>query len=96
MKNVLAVITNKLPAPLTKSLHIFENDKVRAVIKTKLIHSDAIIYTGVAFAKKDRFKDLGPAMVAAKNAGVKVKDIAAAAGCALSTAYKVISDTKKK
>lgn len=95
MKGLLALISEKIPSVVKSMTQILENDKARAVVKTVSPHPDVIIKTMVAFTKKEHFKDLAEAMVAAREQGVPVKDIAEAIGCSVSTVYKTIRDTTK-
>ena len=96
MKGLLALITEKAPAIVKSTTHILENDKARAFIKTTSPHPDVEIIHAIAFKKKPHFKDLAPAMTAAKKMGETVVNIAKAAGCSTSTVYKVIRDATKK
>ena len=95
MKNVMSVIIDKAPSLVKSTRHLFENDKYRALAEITSPHKDVQIINIVQFAKKERFKDYGPALKAAKEAGISVKRCAATIGCSLSTAYKAIRDCKK-
>lgn len=96
MKGLLALISEKAPAIVKSTSHILESDKARAFVKTTSPHPDVEIIHAVAFKKKAHFNELAPAMVAAKKLGVKVTDMAKAAGCSTSTVYKAIRDATKK
>ena len=96
MKGLLALISEKAPAIVKSTSHILESDKARAFVEMTSPHPDVEIFHAVAFKKKDHFKDLAPAMAAAKELGEKVADMAKAAGCSTSTVYKAIRDVAKK
>lgn len=96
MKGLLPKIFKQAPAVVKKVAHTLENDHAKVFIEAEQIHPDVVLFKGVAFAKKAHFKDYGSAMNVAKAAGVKVKDMAAAVGCAVSTAYKAMKDAKGK
>lgn len=76
-----------------KTIHLFENSHAKGYIKVERPHPDVEILNAIAFKKKTHYKDLGPAMKAARQAGASVKNIAQAIGCSVSTVYH---NTKNK